>query len=60
MDRLTAQDLMMVWPEETGWSQDTGALNGVRRSLAALQVWRPVDIGSFGPATQGGRTAVSA
>ena len=26
MDRLTAQDLMMVWPEEAGWSQDIGAL----------------------------------
>ncbi|HET7516155.1 MAG TPA: wax ester/triacylglycerol synthase family O-acyltransferase [Actinomycetes bacterium] len=26
MDRLTAQDLMMLWPEEMGWSQDIGAL----------------------------------
>jgi diacylglycerol O-acyltransferase / wax synthase len=26
MDRLTAQDLMMLWPEEVGWSQDIGAL----------------------------------
>jgi diacylglycerol O-acyltransferase / wax synthase len=26
MDRLAAQDLMMVWPEEAGWSQDIGAL----------------------------------
>jgi WS/DGAT/MGAT family acyltransferase len=26
MDRLGAQDLMMVWPEEAGWSQDIGAL----------------------------------
>jgi diacylglycerol O-acyltransferase / wax synthase len=26
MDRLTAQDLMMLWPEELGWSQDIGAL----------------------------------
>src|SRR6266508_6393888 len=26
MDRLRAQDLMMLWPEELGWSQDIGAL----------------------------------
>ena len=26
MDRLTAQDLMLIWPEELGWSQDIGAL----------------------------------
>jgi diacylglycerol O-acyltransferase len=26
MDRLKAQDLMMLWPEELGWSQDIGAL----------------------------------
>jgi diacylglycerol O-acyltransferase / wax synthase len=26
MDRLTAQDLMMLWPEEVGWSQDIGAV----------------------------------
>jgi hypothetical protein len=26
VDRLTAQDLMMLWPEELGWSQDIGAL----------------------------------
>ena len=26
IERLTAQDLMMVWPEEVGWSQDIGAL----------------------------------
>jgi diacylglycerol O-acyltransferase / wax synthase len=26
MDRLSAQDLMMLWPEEVGWSQDIGAL----------------------------------
>jgi WS/DGAT/MGAT family acyltransferase len=26
MDRLSAQDLMMLWPEERGWSQDIGAL----------------------------------
>jgi diacylglycerol O-acyltransferase / wax synthase len=26
MDRLTAQDLMMLWPEELGWSQEFGAL----------------------------------
>jgi diacylglycerol O-acyltransferase / wax synthase len=26
MDRLNAQDLMMLWPEERGWSQDIGAL----------------------------------
>jgi len=26
MERLRAQDLMMVWPEEMGWSQDIGAL----------------------------------
>jgi diacylglycerol O-acyltransferase / wax synthase len=26
MDRLRAQDLMMVWPEELGWSQDIGAI----------------------------------
>jgi diacylglycerol O-acyltransferase len=26
MDRLSAQDLMMLWPEEQGWSQDIGAL----------------------------------
>jgi diacylglycerol O-acyltransferase / wax synthase len=26
MDRLNAQDLMMLWPEELGWSQDIGAL----------------------------------
>jgi diacylglycerol O-acyltransferase / wax synthase len=26
MDRLSAQDLMMLWPEELGWSQDIGAL----------------------------------
>ena len=26
MDRLSAQDLMMLWPEEFGWSQDIGAL----------------------------------
>jgi diacylglycerol O-acyltransferase len=26
MERLTAQDLMMLWPEELGWSQDIGAL----------------------------------
>jgi len=26
MERLAAQDLMMVWPEDQGWSQDIGAL----------------------------------
>jgi diacylglycerol O-acyltransferase / wax synthase len=26
VDRLTAQDLMLLWPEEFGWSQDIGAL----------------------------------
>jgi WS/DGAT/MGAT family acyltransferase len=26
MERLTAQDLMMIWPEKFGWSQDIGAL----------------------------------
>jgi diacylglycerol O-acyltransferase / wax synthase len=26
LDRLSAQDLMMLWPEELGWSQDIGAL----------------------------------
>lgn len=26
MERLRAQDLMMVWPEERGWAQDIGAL----------------------------------
>jgi diacylglycerol O-acyltransferase / wax synthase len=26
MDRLNAQDLMMLWPEELGWPQDIGAL----------------------------------
>ena len=26
MDRLTAQDLLLLWPEELGWSQDIGAL----------------------------------
>jgi diacylglycerol O-acyltransferase / wax synthase len=26
MDRLSAQDLMMLWPEELGWSQDIGGL----------------------------------
>lgn len=26
MERLTAQDLLMVWPEDLGWSQDIGAL----------------------------------
>jgi diacylglycerol O-acyltransferase / wax synthase len=26
VDRLTAQDLMMLWPEELGWPQDIGAL----------------------------------
>jgi len=26
MERLSAQDLMTLWPEELGWSQDIGAL----------------------------------
>jgi diacylglycerol O-acyltransferase len=26
LERLSAQDLMMLWPEEVGWSQDIGAL----------------------------------
>ncbi|HEX6675942.1 MAG TPA: wax ester/triacylglycerol synthase family O-acyltransferase [Actinomycetes bacterium] len=26
MDRLTAQDLMSLWPEELGWPEDIGAL----------------------------------
>lgn len=26
MDRLTAQDLGMVWPDDVGWPQDIGAL----------------------------------
>lgn len=26
IERLSAQDLMMVWPEDRGWSQDIGAL----------------------------------
>jgi diacylglycerol O-acyltransferase / wax synthase len=26
VDRLTAEDLMMLWPEELSWSQDIGAL----------------------------------
>jgi diacylglycerol O-acyltransferase len=26
MDRLTANDLMMVWPEDFGWPQDIAAL----------------------------------
>src|SRR6266542_4066886 len=26
MERLTAQDLSMVWPEDFGWPQDIGAL----------------------------------
>jgi diacylglycerol O-acyltransferase / wax synthase len=26
MDRLSAQDMMSLWPEELGWSQDIGAL----------------------------------
>jgi diacylglycerol O-acyltransferase / wax synthase len=26
MDRLTVQDLFMLWPDEFGWSQDIGAL----------------------------------
>jgi diacylglycerol O-acyltransferase / wax synthase len=26
MDRFNAQDLMMLWPEELGWSQDIGAV----------------------------------
>jgi diacylglycerol O-acyltransferase / wax synthase len=26
MERLDAQDLMMLWPEELGWSQDIGAI----------------------------------
>jgi len=26
MERLSAQDLMMLWPEELGWSQDIGAI----------------------------------
>ena len=35
MERVTAQDLMMVWPERLGWSQDIAALmlrtRGLRR-----------------------------
>lgn len=26
MERLTAMDLMAIWPEERGWSDDIGAL----------------------------------
>jgi diacylglycerol O-acyltransferase / wax synthase len=26
MERLSAQDLMMIWPEDRGWAQDIGAL----------------------------------
>jgi diacylglycerol O-acyltransferase len=26
LDYLTAQDLLMLWPDEFGWSQDIGAL----------------------------------
>jgi diacylglycerol O-acyltransferase len=26
MDRLTAQDLLMLWPDELGWPEDIGAL----------------------------------
>jgi diacylglycerol O-acyltransferase / wax synthase len=26
MERLSAQDLMMIWPEERGWAQDIGVL----------------------------------
>jgi hypothetical protein len=26
MDRLSANDLMMLWPEDLGWPQDIGAL----------------------------------
>jgi len=26
MDRVTAQDLMSLWPEEFGWPEDIGAL----------------------------------
>jgi hypothetical protein len=26
MERLTAQDLSMLWPDEVGWPQDIGAL----------------------------------
>src|SRR5215212_7027894 len=26
MDRLTAQDLAMLWPDDLGWPQDIGAL----------------------------------
>ena len=26
LDRVTAPDLMLIWPEEQGWPQDIGAL----------------------------------
>jgi diacylglycerol O-acyltransferase len=26
MERLTAQDLSMLWPDDVGWPQDIGAL----------------------------------
>src|SRR3954470_17763846 len=26
IDRLTASDLMLIWPEEKGWPQDIGAI----------------------------------
>jgi diacylglycerol O-acyltransferase len=35
IDRLTAPDLMLVWPEEKGWPQDIGAL-GVLDGRALL------------------------
>jgi len=33
MERLSAQDLMMLWPEERGWAQDIGALVLLDRGL---------------------------
>ena len=30
MERLTAMDLMAIWPEERGWSDDLGALAPLR------------------------------
>ena len=26
LERLTAQDLLMLWPDEYGWSEDIGVL----------------------------------
>lgn len=54
VERLSAQDLLMLWPDDFGWSGDIGALAVLEAPAAGPRRSRP---DRSGPSTAGSETA---